>query len=384
MNLARLWRFIRDYPAIGLPVAVLFLGLMRLWKHRKHYAVLVCLYAASELPAHWLSAHRIQPTTPMQTSSTQQTAASILDLGVLPGDRESGANALNAQGQVVGWSGEEYKTTHAFAWQEGKMQDLGAGNGSSVAYSINNKGQMVGENEGNACLWRNGKAQSLGALPGYAGGSARAISNKGDIAGYCYHSPTIGKAFRWQKGNMTPIEPTGDDDYTLAAGINDRSTVVGESANEWGDTRAFVNVVGSRYAELLPTIGGPNNAATAINNRDQIVGLSNHLRGDAAAFHAFCWQNGKLRDLGVLGGTRSAAFAINDKGQIAGWSEASGYKQHAFLWENGRMSDLNALLPKNSGWILERAMSINDKGQIVGTGLHNGQRRAFLLTLNSR
>jgi hypothetical protein len=43
------------------------------------------------------------------------------------------------------------------------------------------------------------------------------------------------------------------------------------------------------------------------------------------------------------------------------------------------MRDLNALIPRNSGWMLARAHGINDRGQIVGEGLLNGGAAAFLL-----
>jgi len=44
------------------------------------------------------------------------------------------------------------------------------------------------------------------------------------------------------------------------------------------------------------------------------------------------------------------------------------------------MVDLNDRIPSDSGWVLVDARDINNEGQIVGNGVHNGQRRAFLLT----
>lgn len=52
----------------------------------------------------------------------------------------------------------------------------------------------------------------------------------------------------------------------------------------------------------------------------------------------------------------------------------------AFLYSGGRMQDLNGLIPRSAGWTLLDARGINDRGQIVGSGLHHGQKRAFLLT----
>ena len=45
------------------------------------------------------------------------------------------------------------------------------------------------------------------------------------------------------------------------------------------------------------------------------------------------------------------------------------------------MLGLNSLIDPLAGWDLFEASAINDHGQIVGTGIHNGDARAFLLTL---
>ena len=55
--------------------------------------------------------------------------------------------------------------------------------------------------------------------------------------------------------------------------------------------------------------------------------------------------------------------------------------QRATLWDNENgWQDLNALIPSDSGWDLSEAIGINDRGDIIGYGRLNGERRAFLLT----
>src|SRR5207253_10896469 len=65
------------------------------------------------------------------------------DLGTL-GGANSGANAINAAGQVVGTSDRALVGSHAFLWANGKMQDLGtlAGSGSTAS-GTNPAGQAV-------------------------------------------------------------------------------------------------------------------------------------------------------------------------------------------------------------------------------------------------
>jgi probable HAF family extracellular repeat protein len=88
----------------------------------------------------------------------------MVDLGTLGGSA-SVALAVNASGQVVGWSpiaGDGFDTQHAFSWTtQGGMVDLGTlGGAKSSATAVNDKGQVVGVSDlaGNAemhaTLWQ--------------------------------------------------------------------------------------------------------------------------------------------------------------------------------------------------------------------------------------
>jgi probable HAF family extracellular repeat protein len=96
------------------------------------------------------------------------------DLGNLGGQLYSGANAINARGQVIGSSdlagdtnlfAGPFSNTHGFLWQNGVMTDVGTlpGDGTSFAFSINNKGQVVGLGS-RAFLWQDGVMTDLNTL----------------------------------------------------------------------------------------------------------------------------------------------------------------------------------------------------------------------------
>ena len=114
-----------------------------------------------------------------------------------------------------------------------------------------------------------------------------------------------------------------------------------------------------------------------MNDRGQAVGLG-FKSWDArdGAHRALLWERGRTRDLGSLGGRGSAATAINERGQIVGTSATRSGKDHPFVWENGRMTDLGTL----PGTTSSSAVAINDRGVIVGTSIVGDNTRAVIWT----
>ena len=132
-----------------------------------------------------------------------QRGGKMRDLGTLPGWVNSYAYGINDRGEIVGWADNtpDYDAdnmpagpqpppaTLAFLWRGGKMTSLGTlpGSRSSEAFGLNNAGAVVGSSGGRAFLWQGGHMQDLNAsLPagtGWVLTTARAINNKGQIAG---------------------------------------------------------------------------------------------------------------------------------------------------------------------------------------------------------
>jgi probable HAF family extracellular repeat protein len=195
----------------------------------------------------------------------------------------------------------------------------------------------------------------LSKQPGWpAGGVPVAINDSGQIVGNTLTSDGGAHAFVWRQGRVTSLGTLGGKE-SAATAMNDRGQIVG-----WSDTKTG----GGHYAFLwqngkmsnLGARGGGWSEATSINDAGQVVGSSSTKSG---THHAVLWQRGKLTDLGTLpGSSDSGASSINNKGQILGQSTTKTGESHVVLWRSEKMIDL--------GPLGESAAAINDNGQIVG------------------
>jgi len=128
--------------------------------------------------------------------------------------------------------------------------------------------------------------------------------------------------------------------------------------------------ISTAYAEpacqvqALETLGGLGTTTRDMNDRGQIVGLSDATRDspDRVVHHAFIWENGSMRDLGALAdGAQSAAMAINASGVIVGSSGLSPRgRDQPVIWQDESI----APLPFDGEEGV--AIDINGAGQIVG------------------
>lgn len=330
--------------------------------------IMVALVAAVGLPlgpfAPAASARpALQPPRPRYT---------VIDLGGCE------ALAISNNGKVAGQCGSG-SSARGFFWENGVMQSLGTLGGSwSVAYGVNDAGQVVGTSlagsgYSGAFLWQNGAMQNLGSLGGNGPSGALAINNAGRVVGFSTNSTPQTHAFLWN-GGMTDLGALSDG-ASYAYAISDTGMVAG-----WGKVGAYPNITEHAFRwngsmQDLGTGGWAQSSARGINDNGDVVGrLINE--GNGTDWHAALSQNGGgFQD---LGGTLSTAYDINNAGLMVG--ESGG---HAILWENGQLKDLNSQIPANSGWVLQNARAINHRGQIVGKGTFNGQTHSYLLKPNA-
>ncbi len=113
-------------------------------------------------------------------------------IGSLPGDVKGFARAINAAGQVVGYSYSSTNKSHAFVWENGVISDLGfASDVISFATGINDSGQIVGgfvpagSQAGHPFISQNGTTTDLAAVAGNRSCSLVDINAQGQLVGGC-------------------------------------------------------------------------------------------------------------------------------------------------------------------------------------------------------
>jgi probable HAF family extracellular repeat protein len=324
----------------------------------------------------------------------------LIDLGALPGGFFSLAESINNNGQVVGQSDNASWFSRAILFDSsggGINIDLGTlGGDTSYASSINDNGQIVGgsdnaSGEQHATLFdssEGGNNIDLGLLPGGNESNASSINNNGQIVGYARNPAGEQRATLFDSsgdGNNIDLGILPDGNESIASSINNNGQIVGFAKNSAGEYRAvFFDPTGDGNNIDLGTLGGNYSYNSSINDNGQIVGDSNNAAGFSRATLFDPTGNGNNIDLGTLpGGSTSGAQSINNKGQIVGLAKNSEGEFRAVIFDptgNGNNIDLNTLIDPALGWELIIAKSINDNGWIVGLGENpNGNVRAFLL-----
>lgn len=176
--------------------------------------------------------------------------------------------------------------------------------------------------------------------------------------------------FLWQRFQMSAL-PTLGGNNGQASAINNRGQIVGFAEDGTVDSSCPPDTTNNRIqlpvlwengkAQALPTLGSdPDGVAYWINDQGQAAGYSGNC---TAALHVVSWENGAVSQLPDHG-NGGMAFGINNRGQIVGTvGSANGQTQAGALWQNGTLTDLG-LLPGDVGGL---ASGINGKGQVVGS-----------------
>lgn len=332
---------------------------------------------------------------------------------------------INLLGMGAGYSDFPSDSAHAVRWIGNRVEDLGTlgGNYSRAHWpGINEFGTVVGIsytdipdtlNESWSCegfmpqtssacrgfIYQNGRMQALPTLGG-THSFATGINNRNQVVGWAQtkklddtcNGTTAKLQFRavmWEpnRNRKTELRPLGNHSTSAATAINERGQVVGIS----GDCDQAVGRFSARNAVLwdngkvikLPDLGGTAwHTPMAINERGDVVGFSNPKdprddRGDFIA-RAFLWtKRGGIVEIGRLpGDSTSQALGINIWGQVVGFSTGGALGSRGFLYQNGVLTDINSLLEPGFPDSILSVSHINDLGVISGRLLEVSTRKS--------
>lgn len=250
--------------------------------------------------------------------------------------------------------------------------------GSSVAYGINDQGEVVGAFNSDTALRpfravRKGAVQELALPSGSNGGIAYALNDLGESAGYVSGTAGIRPVWWTRRGEVQLLQSIGSL-TARALDLNDRGDVVGVSGD---DVKTAVTWPRKGDVISLGTLPGfTHSEAVSITENGAIAGVATGTGDFPNRSRAVLWQSGggSIQDLGALpGGTDSRARDLNNRGEVVGTS-SSADGDRAFVWTAATgMLDLNALVTV-PGLVMTDALSINKKGDIVviGHDAHTG------------
>jgi uncharacterized protein (TIGR03437 family) len=220
--------------------------------------------------------------------------------------------------------------------------------------------------------------QDLGALPDLPACAATAVSQSGNVTGYCQghdgvslaYNPAI-HSFLYSKGVMKDlnanVEPTA-----VATAVNDSGTVVGayldiDLLNATAGSALFIYQNGSIQPQPQGVVQGL--LPFGLNNAGQFVGTNFQINAGSFDFfiHSQAVQGnlsgGAPVILSAPAGGGAAGFGLNSKGTVAGASvEQNAAQVMPLLWQNGTPQPL----PLLSGYPQAAATSVNDSGVAAG------------------
>src|SRR6185437_1920733 len=294
----------------------------------------------------------------------------VTDLGSLANDNASCAMTLNDQGQTAlqDWSTIPGK-------QDSLSQPLNARDAIMIDGTQYDLGTLGGENS--FMNW--GEINARGQVVGYSESNIP-DPNGEDVCGFGTNKICL--PFVWRDFYMEAL-PTLGGNNGQASAINNRGEIAGTAETPVADPGCPTHLTSSPVLwqksepHALPTVDGDQDGeAFWINDQGQAVGQTSNCSHSIS--HAVTWTKGGAASALPDHKHGAIAWGNNDRGQIVGSvGSPDGSTQYPALWENDTLTSFR-LLPGDLGGI---ASGINDRGQVVGStwDSHPNWAHAFIV-----
>ena len=298
------------------------------------------------------------------SDAVAQTSYKVTDLGRGESENEACAMSVNDEGwtEIMTWNGDPAQNVNFIQATLLSGRALIDADGFKL-----DLGTLGGQNS-----WMNwGQINDFGQIVGMSE-TADPDPNGEDICSFNTHKTC--RPFVWQVFHMSAL-PTLGGNNGQASAINNRGQAVGMAEDGTVDSSCPSGTTNNRTqlpvlwengrARALPTpVGDPSGFANWINDHGQAVGNTGTCGGMT---HAVSWENDTvtvLKDLGT--GAGAIAYGNNNRGQIVGsvFVTPGGATRYPAIWQNGELTTLETL-PR--GDIAGIATGINDLGQVVGS-----------------
>jgi len=241
------------------------------------------LFGSSRLPIMWLN-------------------GAVSQLPLPPGETLGDANSVNSSGVAVGSvDGGSDQRGAIYTGSGGTIitQTTSTGCFFVTAFGINDSGRVVGQGIDPQNAARNvgivydigsNDAFEVGALPGFNGALAFAVSNTGYVVGSSMLNQGSGLPFIWSdQGGMVAIPLATGTSEGIARGVNSAGWVVGIDASAFAIPFLYDGTNTYRLADLLPPNSGwdlsmnTSSSADGISDDNVIVGTGVH-NGETHAY----------------------------------------------------------------------------------------------------
>ncbi len=237
----------------------------------------------------------------------------------------------------------------------------------------------------------------LGTLPGGNFSQPFSVSKYGLVSGSSSVADGSQHATLWLDGLMGDIGAPGlGGPNSIAFGDNEKFQSAGEAETSTPDPNGedFCGF-GTHLTCLpflwqdgkmvqLPTLGGNNGGANAINNWGKVAGFAENSTPDSGCpapqilqFKPTVWEREAIHRLPTVGGDPDGVvYNLNDNREVVGASGTcttfnpnflnSLLAVHALLWENGKATDLGNLGGQTGQAGGNAAYDVNNRGEVVG------------------